>query len=318
MNTTVIITLIICATIIAFVAIICNHCSEKKMTEANADCTLSKKIIRLHRNYIAGILGFAIIMLLTSKYGGPNNAIFEYLSFGSTITSLVLSILAIFVTVQSSSDLYKQFTRIDNATDTINNASAKIDGTLSALQIVEANLTSSSSIISSQLEGFVEKIDEVVKNRMKETESNITETIAESLNNVVKPIETSIQDKGDQQTEYTHNFILISSANGLLALYACALSAEKQKVFEISDLFKGNEAYTLGFLIASISAGLVQFTHDAPNNKITVQKTIFTKIDLYNEIKVRIKQQQLGSDYVDKVNYINSYFGIEPLKVIVE
>lgn len=324
MNTTVIITLIICATIIAFVAIICNHCSEKKMTEANADCTLSKKIIRLHRNYIAGILGFAIIMLLTSKYGGPNNAIFEYLSFGATITSLVLSILAIFVTVQSSSDLYKQFTRIDNATDTINNASAKIDGTLSALQKVEANLTSSSSIISSQLEGFVEKIDEIIKNRMKETESNITETIAESLNNVVKPIdlirpiETSIQDKGDQQTEYTHNFILISSANGLLALYACALSAEKQKVFEISDLFKGNEAYTLGFLIASISAGFVQFTHDATNNKITVQKTIFTKIDLYNEIKVRIKQQQLGSDYVDKVNYINSYFGIEPLKVIVE
>ena len=94
MNTTVIITLIICATIIAFVAIICNHCSEKKMTEANADCTLSKKIIRLHRNYIAGILGFAIIMLLTSKYGGPNNAIFEYLSFGSTITSFVLSILS--------------------------------------------------------------------------------------------------------------------------------------------------------------------------------------------------------------------------------
>ena len=234
------------------------------------------------------------------------------------MSSLVLSILAIFVTVQSSSDLYKQFTRIDNATDTINNASAKIDGTLSALQKVEANLTSSSSIISSQLEGFVEKIDEVVKNRMKETESNITETIAESLNNVVKPIETSIQDKGDQQTEYTHNFILISSANGLLALYACALSAEKQKVFEISDLFKGNEAYTLGFLIASISAGFVQFTHDAANNKITVQKTIFTKIDLYNEIKVRIKQQQLGSDYVDKVNYINSYFGVEPLKVIVE
>ena len=102
MNTTVIITLIICATIIAFVAIICNHCSENKITEANANCTLSKKIIRLHRNYIAGILGFAIIMLLTSKYAGPNNAIFEYLSFGSTITSLVLSILAIFVTVQSS------------------------------------------------------------------------------------------------------------------------------------------------------------------------------------------------------------------------
>lgn len=39
--------------------------------------------------------------------GGPDNAIFTYLSFRSTITSLVLSVLAIFVTVQSSSDIYK-------------------------------------------------------------------------------------------------------------------------------------------------------------------------------------------------------------------
>ena len=74
MNTTVIITLIICATIISLVAIICDHCTEKKMTNANADCTLSKKIIRLHRNYIAGMLSFAIIMLFTSQvslYGLP-------------------------------------------------------------------------------------------------------------------------------------------------------------------------------------------------------------------------------------------------------
>ena len=105
MKTSIIITLIICATIIAIVAIVCDFYTEIKVSVDNTDCNMSKKIIRLHRNYIAGILGFSIIMLITAKYGGPNNAIFEYLSFGSTITSLVLSILAIFVTVQSSSDL---------------------------------------------------------------------------------------------------------------------------------------------------------------------------------------------------------------------
>ena len=73
---------------------------EKKIAISEANCVMSKKIIKLHRNYIAGILGFAIIMLITAKYGGPNNAIFEYLSFGSTVTSLVLSILAIFVTFE--------------------------------------------------------------------------------------------------------------------------------------------------------------------------------------------------------------------------
>ena len=318
MNTTVIIVMIGCATIIALVAIICDHCSEKKSDAANADCRLSKKVVKLHRNYIAGILGFAIIMLLTANFGGPSSAIFEYLSFGSTITSLVLSILAIFVTVQSSSDLYKQFARIDNATDTINSVSKQIEGTLTAIQEAETKLASTSSSISSQMEDFVERIDEKIKTRIKETESNLTERFSESVNNLTKPIDSQVKNQEDYQAEYIHNFILISSANGLLALYACALSAEKQKMFEISDLFKGNEAYTLGFLIASISAGLVQFTHDAANNQITVQKSIFTITELYDEIKVRIKQQQLGSDYVDKVNHINSYFGIEPLKVTVE
>ena len=103
MDTTVIIIMIICTTIIALVAIICDHLFERKSSETS-ECLMSKKIIKIHRNYIAGFLGFAIIMLLTAQYGGPDNAIFNYLSFGSTITSLVLSILAIFVTVQSSSD----------------------------------------------------------------------------------------------------------------------------------------------------------------------------------------------------------------------
>ena len=63
MNTTVIIIMIICATIIALVAIICDHLFERKLSETS-ECLMSKKIVKIHRNYIAGFLGFAIIMLL--------------------------------------------------------------------------------------------------------------------------------------------------------------------------------------------------------------------------------------------------------------
>lgn len=317
MNTTVIITLIICATIISLVAIVCDYCSEKKMTGANADCTLSKKIIRLHRNYIAGMLGFAIIMLFTSKYGGPNNALFEYISFGSTITSFVLSVLAIFVTVQSSSDLYKQFTRIDNATDTINNASAKIDGTLVALKEAETKLTSTSSSISFQLEEFVDRIDEKIKTRMKETENNISKQLAQSQNTVTQA-QTTFSETAHTADNNKQYFIEITSANGLMALYACTLSCEKSKMFELSQLFKGNEFYSFGYLIAALSAKYVLFTNDTNNNQITCQSCIYSAEEIYDEIKNRIRTQQLGNEYVDKVNVINSFFEILPLKVTVE
>ena len=318
MDTTVIIIMIICATTIALVAIICDNLFDRKAEQT--DCIMAKKVVKIHRNYIAGFLGFAVIMLITAKYGGPENAIFGYLSFGSTITSLVLSILAIFVTVQSSSDLYKQFTRIDNATDTIKNVSNQIDGTLAALKIAESNLQVTSNSISSQLDNIVEKI----KSQVKETEDNISRKLAESINNTTDINKTT--DINNQETifnkQMTENakkyFVTMTSANGLLALYACSLSSEKGIKFELSTLFRGNELYIFGFLIASISAAIVQFTNDNNNNQITCHASLFSSSELYDIIKERIELQKLGAGFVKELNTINEYFGLAPLKVTIE
>lgn len=317
MDTTVIIIMIICATIIALVAIICDFLFERKSTDAS-NSLMSKKIIKVHRNYIAGFLGFAIIMLLTAQYGGPDNAIFNYLSFGSTITSLVLSILAIFVTVQSSSDLYKQFTRIDNATDIIKNVSTQIDGTLVALKATESTLQDTAKTISSQLDNIVEQIDDRFRTHMKETEDNISKQFVASMNNTSTINEQDVIQTQEAIDNLKRSFISITSANGLLILYACTLSIEQKKMFELSNIFKGNEAYTFGFLIASISTAIVQFTIDATNNQITCQSSIFSSSELYEAIKDRIRQQQFGVDYFERINNINTYFGIEPLKMTIE
>ena len=310
--------MIICTTIIALVAIICDHLFERKSSETS-ECLMSKKIIKIHRNYIAGFLGFAIIMLLTAQYGGPDNAIFNYLSFGSTITSLVLSILAIFVTVQSSSDLYKQFTRIDNATNTINNVSYQIDSTLGTLKAVESDLQATSKGISNQLDYIVEQIDERLQKRMKETEGNISRQLDEAMN---KSSENETQQTVQSTTEGLENFKTsfknLTSASGLLGLYACALSYEKSRMFELSNLFKGNEAYTFGFLISAFSSGIIMFNNDSASNKITCTSSIFSSTELYEAIKDRLKQQQLGVDYFERINNINNYFGIEPLKMTIE
>ena len=317
MDRTVIIIMIICATIIALVAIICDYLFGRKSSETS-ECLMSKKIIKIHRNYIAGFLGFAIIMLLTAQYGGPDNAIFAYLSFGSTITSLVLSILAIFVTVQSSSDLYKQFTRIDYATDTIKNVSTQIDGTLTALKKTELNLQDTARTISSQLDNIVEQIDDRFRTHMKETEDNIAKQFVASINNTSTINGQDVIPNQEAIDNLKRYFINMTSANGLLALYACTLSIENEKMFELSNLFKGNEAYTFGFLIASVSTAIVQFTNDATNNQITCQSSLFTSSELYEAIKDRLKQQQLGADYFERINNINNYFGTAPLKMTIE
>lgn len=264
MNTTVIIIMIICATVIALVAIICDHLFERKSI-GSSDCYMSKKIIKIHRNYIAGFLGFAVIMLITSKYGGPNNAIFTYLSFGSTITSLVLSVLAIFVTVQSSTDMYKQFTRIDNATDTIKNISNQIEGTLKGMSESEKNLKDTSKVISSQMDEIVNRIDERFRVRMQETEHNLSEQISSMNGQFFTKEETTAEDTTDIK-EFIANlkkgFLNSMSGTGALLIYICCLSANAKKDFSIGDLLRGNEQYAYGFLISTLSIGLVNAVVD--------------------------------------------------------
>ncbi len=317
MNTTVIIILIGCATVVALTAIICDHLFEKK-TEPT-ESLISKKIIKIHRNYIAGFLGFAVIMLITSKYGGPNNAIFEYLSFGSTITAMVLSILAIFVTVQSSSDMYKQFTRIDNATNTINSTSKQIEGTLNALKTAEIDLQNTSNNISNQLDNIVEQIDERIKARMKESEGNISKTIVESLNMSSKSKEEEAIPNHYNLDNLKKYYLDSASSNGLLAIYACTLSKEKDKKFELSNLFLGNTDYIFGFLVSSASISFVQFTTDNKNNEITCQESVFLPSEVLLEIKERLNHRDFGTDfYLENINKINEYFGVDPLAIKVE
>lgn len=198
MERNVIIIIIGCATLIAIVAIICDFLNNKN-SQTSAENLLTQKIIKLHRNYIVGFLSFAIITIISAKYGGPNNNIFDYLSFGSTITSLVLSVLAIFVTVQSSSDLYKQFTRIDNATETITTISKQLDGTLDKISDVEKKLASTSSTITNQVDNIISRVDEKLKERMQETEHKLSEQIT-SLN--ISTVNTK-----EQTSEETLNFI---------------------------------------------------------------------------------------------------------------
>ena len=314
MNTTVIIIMIVCATVISLVAIICDHLFERK-TDTSENYPLAKKIIKIHRNYIAGILGFAVIMLITARYGGPENAIFTYLSFASTITSLVLSILAIFVTVQSSSDLYKQFARIDNATDAIKKYSIQIDKTVKVLEKTESDLGTTAKEISDAVDDIVNRLDERLQKRMKETEDVISKQVAESMNKLSEEKQPT-QPSGVSSEETKKYFLDVTSASGLLALYACTLSIEKKKMFELSNLFSGSEAYTFGYLIAAFSSDVIRFTNDDKNNQITGTHSIFNSDELYALIKE--KSVQFGTDYLNQVNVINNFFGISPLNFVAQ
>ena len=84
-------------------------------------------------------------------------------------------------------------------------------------------------------------------------------------------------------------------------------------MFELSNLFNWNLDYTFGFLIASVSAGIIDFSNDDKNNQITCQESVFLSSELLTEIKNRQKRQgERDVDYFnDKINSINKFFGVD-------
>ena len=317
MDTTVNIIMIICATIIALAAIICDHLFEKNSTDSK-DCLLSKKIIKIHRNYIAGFLGFAVIMLITAEYG-CDKEIFNYLSFASTITSFVLSILAIFVTVQSSSDLYKQFARIEDATTTIKSLSETIKKDLPNISKAGEDIQKTSSKLSDKLDSVVEQINANLENKIMKIENKL-----DSLDSSNKGPEDTEQPTNSSDevnfATFRKGFLSITSINGLLAIYACSLSNDNSnKEFELSKLFKGKDAYIYGFLIATASTKFIRLIV-TNQDKVKCDYSEFNCTEIKDAFKNRFnkyngEQQQ---KIINKINIIHEHFDVTTISSIDE
>ena len=326
MDTTVNIIMIICATIIALAAIICDHLFEKKYTDSK-DCLLSKKIIKIHRNYIAGFLGFAIIMLITSEFGGPCNILLEYLSFASTITSFVLSILAIFVTVQSSSDLYKQFARIEEATTTIKTLSGTIEKNAPTISEAATDIKDTSKTLLKKLDEVVNQINEKVNTSLAKTVDQIANML-DSSNEGSAPHEQPQNLTGTVSLDTLKNYFLSNaSLNGLLGIYTSALSFEKGKPVNLSFFGEFTE-YTRGFLLATKTTNLIRFTDNLRNPNTKCEDSKFTTEEIRNAIKENIENIKStyseslinkAKDYVlNQINIFHKYFDVPTISSIDE
>ena len=154
--------LILCSTIIFVVSIICDYKSTKRNYLIDTQY-LEKRMIRIHRNYIVGFLTLGVISLLTALYGGDSKSnIFTYISFASTITSFVLSILAIFVTMQSNSGLENQISKMELHSKLMKKLSKKLDNTLTQVTAANEKVAKSTRELSEVTNNIIPQVQETL------------------------------------------------------------------------------------------------------------------------------------------------------------
>ena len=298
--------MLICIIVVVFL-FICGYRKEKDPDE-------SAKVDRqkLHKYYISGILVFIIIELVTGICMDNNESsdILSYVNFAATLSSLILSVVAIIFTIVSSSRGEEQFKKIDGASDKVLGVSEKVSQALT--EFVDKTVELGTSVsdyknISIELKDYIEEILARVNAIQANTDDLKNQGAVKALNNGI--------EKGEDRLDIDHfvsHFIDASSFNGSLALYACVLSKDYSRPFNLNDVsIDGYEAsYRYGYLVSSFSAGIIVGKLLKNNCKIDsyydgLKELLEKKIKKYIN-KLDVEKKQSAQDRYDIiVNFFN-------------
>lgn len=236
---------------------------------------------KVHLYYISGLGIFIILELVTYICINNDNTtdIINYISFASTLSSLLLSIVAIIYAIVSNSKGEVQYQKIDRASD-------RISFSIDKFSTMSENLSGNMKSILIKLEELKVISDETRNAITNKSQSNPS-TLPTGTINVDQLINA---------------YITFGSFSGNLALLACIYSKEKNRPFRTLEVFGTNALYCYGYIIASSALGLIT-THTQEDIIIVDSVNVEMKTQLIRQIKLFI-----ASTSPENKDYNNAIF----------
>ena len=239
--------------------------------------------------------------------------IIRVVSFGATLASIILSILAIFITVTSNNSILKARDGMDNTTEAIKNTIQELNESRDSFDAVfENNLEEQKQNINeihSLLKTLRGSIDEGFERNSKQLKD-----LAEKLHNPTPPIAGDNQSR-DISTEILDNFIRSTSVLSLEVILMLKMIIDRGLTthgFLLSDIARsievdngsGAESYILACLVLFSSFGLLNYQLNGNEYSFTsIHKDLADKVigylqdlDRYDRLEKRI------SEYLSSIN----------------
>lgn len=224
------------------------------------------KNIGIHFIYVVIILVGLIVLISTLRLS-DNQHVTEILSFAGTVTSIILSVLAIFITVLSNGSMSSLMEKIRTLTESISpmgkyisDASEKIDKSTESLQSTQKEVSSN-----------LQKSSDIILQSTKELEKNLSEVINDSVTKNMQSLRSEIIIKEPTLSASTNinavdieYFISKISLIGKLILYFLYKNKDNQNdilLKDISALVGVSDDYIHGFLVASSSAKIIDYEY---------------------------------------------------------
>lgn len=211
----------------------------------------------LHYRYIILMLALALVCTFAYCNCGDDELV-KIISFAGTLISIVLSLLAIFITVLSNDSMSGMIHKIRDLYDVIKDMPTSIDKSISSLsestEQLQINMQKFNDLLP-ELRDEINHVDQHIKESSEAIKALSSQQIVESK----KTVEDS--NRTIKFDEYFKNFLQGSSFVGICLIYLIYVAAKAEKSVSLAEYCKKIDVdstlqYDFGFYIACRAAGM--------------------------------------------------------------
>ena len=297
----------------------------------------------IHVYYLVGIGSLLLIELVTyilTREEPASSAIFDQISFASTISSILLSVIAIIYSIVSGSNGANLYVKTEEV-------SKQIGETLSGLKALGTTVETTVEKLEKipddiekhlwELKEQMQRMEEISQQTSQQLNQEVTpkiDRLSKEVGGLVNGGDSSgardLKGPSKERETFFKNYISQSSFYGLLVLLGCCYAGKKKEKIDLKEMTSkifGEESiprlwYLLGYAIASNALGILNVEFEVEKMELQVKEVYNEEgFDLEKELLTSLnrkiddislpKEEALKSIREQQVKRVKSYFGIE-------
>lgn len=292
----------------------------------------------IHLYYLIGIGSLLLIELVTyilTGVGDVSRAIFDQISFASTISSILLSVIAIIYSIVSGSNGANLYVKTEEVSKQIGETLSDLrdlSTTVEKLEKIPDDIEKHLRELKEQMQRMEEiskqtsrQLDQEVASRIKELSANVDALVSKGGNHSGTK---DIKSPDEGRVAIFRYYISRSSFYGVLMLLGCCYAIKKEGRIDLKEMTSkilGEKRisilwYLLGYAIASSALGILNVEFDEEKMELRVKEVYseegfdLEKVSLDFLSKVigdKRSSEELKSLREQQVKSVKSYFGIE-------
>lgn len=291
----------------------------------------------IHLYYLIGIGALLLIELVTyilTGVGDVSRAIFDQISFASTISSILLSVIAIIYSIVSGSNGANLYVKTEEVSKQIGETLSDLrdlSTTVEKLEKIPDDIEKHLRELKEQMQRM-EKMSEQTSLQLNQEVTPKIDRLSEKVGGLVNGGDSSgardLKDPSKERETIFRYYISRSSFFGLLMLLGCCYARKKKKKIDLKEMTSkilGEESisilwYLLGYAIASSALGILNVELEGEKMELWVKEVYNGEgfdlekesLDFLNKvIGDEGSPEELNSLREQQVKSVKSYFGIE-------